>query len=255
MTFFLEEEPAYQRAIRRFLASGGAQLIAGGPHAVRSESPRFLNSIYLLSDEGVILGRYDKQYLLPFAEYSPLAQLELPRGLFGPVREFSAGESTQPLPTRAGLAGIVTCNEAMFPEIVAQRVAKGAAYLVNPSNDTWIPHRKFAAQQFDIISLRAIEQRRYLVRVSTSGPSAIVDSWGRVLVRTEPFTRDLILGSIRPMTTHSVYGRVGDVFAAVCAAAVLIALLISIPRDRGLRERRISPRREARSPRQLAGIR
>jgi apolipoprotein N-acyltransferase len=58
------------------------------------------------------------------------------------------------------------------------------------------------------------------VRASTSGPSAIVDSAGRTLVRTEPFTAGAISG---PVGTHAVitpYCRVGDAFAFGCAAPV-----------------------------------
>src|SRR5262245_6116385 len=77
----------------------------------------------------------------------------------------------------------------MLPEVAGRRVAEGAAYLVKPSNDTWLDDQMYSNLQFDIVATRAIEQRRYLVRASTSGPSAIVDPWGRVQARTEPLTR------------------------------------------------------------------
>jgi apolipoprotein N-acyltransferase len=225
MTFFVEREPGYEWAIGKVLSLGGAELVAGAPRAVGSNEPDYFNSIYLISEEGAILARYDKEYLLPFAEFFPFEKLDLLRRRFGAIRRFSAGQPTPPLPTRAGPAGIVICNEVMFPEIVGRRVAQGAAYLVNPSNDSWVPDPQFAMHQFQIASVRAVEQRRYLVRTSTSGPSAIVDPWGRVQVRTEPFTRDVIVGSIRPRTERSVYGRIGDLFGLVCAISVLAALI------------------------------
>ena len=225
MTFFVEREPGYRWAIGRVLSREGAQLVAGAPRVVGSSEPDYFNSIYLISDEGVILARYDKEYLLPFAEFFPFQSVDLLKRRFGAIRQFSAGEPTPPLPTRAGPAGVVVCNEVMFPEIVGRRVAQGAAYLVNPSNDSWVPDVQFALQQFQIASVRAVEQRRYLVRTSTSGPSAIVDPWGRVQARTEPFTRDVIVGVIRPSTERSVYGRIGDLFGFVCAITVLAALI------------------------------
>jgi apolipoprotein N-acyltransferase len=89
---------------------------------------------------------------------------------------------------------------------------------------------------FDLVRLRAVEERRWLVRASTSGPSAIVDPWGRVRVATEPGTREVILGAIRPRTQLSIYARVGDLFGLACAVAVAAGLALRRPRAAGSSE-------------------
>src|SRR4030095_2715653 len=132
------------------------------------------------------------------------------------VREFSPGGATPPLPTRAGTAGILICNEAFLPPVAAARVAAGATYLVNPSNDSWVADAGFAWQQFDIAALRAIEQRRYLVRVSDSGPSGIVAPLGRIVAHTEPLARAVLRGAIASVSVRSPYAVVGDVFGSMC---------------------------------------
>ncbi len=225
MTFFLEEGAVYRAAIARTLGPAGVELVAGGPRAV-GEPARYYNSVFLLSPDAAIRGRYDKQYLVPFTEYFPIAGVDFLRRRFERVRVFTPGASTPPLPTVAGPAGVVTCNEAMLPEIVALRVADGAAYLINPSNDSWLADRTYSELQFDIVTVRAIEQRRYLVRASTSGPSAIVDPWGRVLVRTAPLSSAVIGGEIRPRVDRSRYGRVGDAFALACVVGAVAAVLV-----------------------------
>lgn len=221
MTFFLEAEPTYRAAMRRVLEPFGAELVAGAPRATSREGPPYFNSIYVMASNGDLRARYDKEYLVPFGEYFPFGSIELLRRRFGPAREFFAGAGGGVLPTAAGPAGILTCNEAMLPEVAAERVAAGAVYLVNPSNDTWIPDEKFADLQFDIVSLRAIEQRRTLLRVSTSGPSAIVDPYGNVHGRTEAFRREVVLGTLRPRGGATAYARIGDTFAVLCGAAAL----------------------------------
>jgi apolipoprotein N-acyltransferase len=232
MTFFVDEEPLYRKSLGRVLRRGGVELVAGAPRYEKSpDGPLYYNSIFLFSEEGEIRGHYDKQYPVPFTEYFPLPVDSL-RRRFGRERELTAGGPARPLATRAGPAGVVTCNEGMLPEVVSRRVDEGAAYLVNPSNDTWVGDRGFSEMQFDVVLVRAIEQRRYLVRVSTSGPSAIVDPWGRVQARTEPLSRDMLLGAIRPREERTIYNRIGDSFAVSCIAVTVVAVLFARrPRD------------------------
>lgn len=224
LTFFLADEPAYQASIARVLAAKDLELVVGGPSRAAGDD-RFYNSVFLVGPDGTIRARYDKQYLVPFSEFFPFAGLDLLRRRFERVRVFEHGPAdTELLPTRAGLAGVLTCNEAMLPEVAGRRVAEGAEILVSPSNDSWIRADAWAEQMFDMVMLRAIEQRRFLVRASTSGPSAIVDPWGHVVARTQPFSRDVAWGIVRARSEASLYGRVGDAFGFVCVAVLAGAL-------------------------------
>ena len=181
--------------------------------------------MYLLSEDAEVLSRYDKIDLLPFAEYLPFGHLPLLEAFFGRFREFARGGPSGLLLTRAGAAGVLVCNEAVLPEAARARAREGAVFLVNPSNDSWSRHPMFTGQWFDIVRFRAIEQRRYLVRASTSGPSAIIDPWGRVLTQTKRYARDATAARIEPRHELSFYGRVGDLFSLLCTAAVSFALV------------------------------
>ncbi len=225
LTFFLEQDELYGRALTAALRPYDAELVIGAPRAAGPDGTApYTNSVYLLAADGTLVARYDKQYLLPFMEYFPL-RLELARRRFGRIREFTPGEPTPPLPTRAGNAGVLVCNEALLPHVAARRIAEGAVYLVNPSNDSWVPDAGFAWQQFDIVSLRAVEQRTYLVRVSDSGPSGVVDPLGRVVAHTAALTRDVLLASIVPSSGRSFYASVGDLFGGGCLLTTALALI------------------------------
>jgi len=225
LTFFLEDEPLYQQAIAQVLAALDLELVVGGPAHAEGADDRFYNAVFLLGADGARRARYDKQLLVPFSEFFPLASLDFLRRRFERVRVFERGaDEAVLLPTRAGLAGVLTCNEAMLPEVARARVRAGAELLVSPSNDSWIRSEKWAELMFDMVSLRAIETRRWLVRASTSGPSALVDPWGRATVRTPPFTRDVALGRVAPRGDATVYARIGDSFAFGCGAAVAFAI-------------------------------
>jgi apolipoprotein N-acyltransferase len=229
LTFFLLEEPAYLDAIARELAARDAELLVGGPRDGGGPAPAFFNSFFLVGRDGRVAAHYDKEVLVPFTEYFPLGGVDFLRRRFERVRVFAHGPPTPPLPTRAGPAGVLTCNEGMMAELAAERVREGAAFLVNPSNDTWAADLRFAEHLFDIVRLRAVEQRRWLVRASTSGPSAIVDPWGRVRARSEPFEPAVVRGRIAPERQITVYARVGDLFAGLCAASLLPWLWLARP--------------------------
>jgi apolipoprotein N-acyltransferase len=224
LTFHLEQEPVYRETIARVLAEGRAELVAGGPWGVPGDPPLYTNSVFVLDPQGRVRGRYDKQVLVPFAEYTPNGAFDLVRRSFDRVRVYSRGTRSEPLPTAAGLAGIAVCNEIMLPELVRRRVLDGAELLVNPSNDTWISERNWSRLIFHMALVRAIEQRRYLVRASTSGPSAIVDPWGRVQIRSEPASRAMIAGRVRPRLDRTLYARLGDSFALLCVAGTAVGV-------------------------------
>jgi apolipoprotein N-acyltransferase len=226
MTFFLEDEPLYQASIARVLAPGGMELLAGGPQQSDPAHPTYHNSAFVLGPDGAPRARYDKQHLLPFAEYFPFPTLDFLARSFGRVREFTPGRDAAPLPTVAGPAGVLICNEALFPEIARERVRNGAAWLANLTNDTWVGDRKYAEIAFDMATLRAVEQHRWLVRASTAGPSAIVDPNGRVTAATPLFTKATTAGAIVPQTGLTPYARLGDAFPIACVVTTLAALLV-----------------------------
>jgi apolipoprotein N-acyltransferase len=225
MTFFVADEPIYQKAIASVLQPWSAELIAGGVHIGGRSPPRYYNSAFAIAPDGHILARYDKVRLLPFAEYFPLPQLDFLRRDFGRVRELTAGDRAALLPTPLGPSGVLICNEALFGADARQRVRAGATVLVNLSNDSWMNDRTFSGIAFDMSSLRAVEQRRFLVRASTSGPSGIVDPYGRVTARSAMFTAGTVSGAVSPMTVLTPYARVGDLFAWMCAAVAVVAPL------------------------------
>jgi apolipoprotein N-acyltransferase len=223
MTFFLDDEPLYRRVIGNVLTAGNVELVAGGPRKHPSAPETYFNSTFVVRPSGDVAARYDKQMLVPFAEYFPFASVSFLNRRFGAVRQFSPGERAAPVETVAGRAAVVTCNEALFPELVAARVRAGADYVVNLANDAWLSDRTYSERVLDVTALRAVEERRWLVRASASGTSALIDPWGRVVAKAEPFTAAVIAGDVRPSTVTTPYARFGDAFAILCALVAVAA--------------------------------
>jgi len=219
VTFFLENEPLYRSSIAGLLRQDGADLIVGGPHAEEvGETRRFFNSAFLLSSAGSVDGRYDKMHLLPFAEYFPLRTIQFLRRRFEGVRYYTAADRPALLHTRFGDVATLICFEAIFPEVVHRETAAGATLIVNLSSDGWFGPTAGPDQHLMMVALRAVENRLWVIRATTTGVSAIIDPFGRITTRSAPFTAATLDGVVVPMHVTTPYERYGDVFAWLCVA-------------------------------------
>jgi apolipoprotein N-acyltransferase len=220
VSFYLQE-----RSLERDVLLGGireldAEVVLGGPHYAADAAGTgtvYHNSIFLLR-AGAVAGRYDKQRLLPVAE----EQL----GGVGDRRvTYAAGPGPRLLAARGARLGAFVCFEAMYPELIRDLVRAGAEVLVNVSNDAWFGSAAAAQHHLDMATVRAIENRRYLVRAATTGYSAVVDPHGRVLAQSRLGQPVVLSESVRAVEGRSPYQRLGD---AVAWAAVGYALFCSL---------------------------
>jgi apolipoprotein N-acyltransferase len=175
-----------------------------------------------------VAGVYQKMHLVPFGEFVPLQQLLF---FVGPLVEaagaFTPGAQMVVLPTAYGPLSTAICYEIVFPALVRESVAKGSQLLTTITNDAWYGHSSAPYQHFLQASMRAIEQGRYLARAANTGISGIVDPYGRVIQRSAIFERVVIVDDVRTLQSTTIYGRIGDLFAYICAALTLAALLVS----------------------------
>mgnify|MGYP001606652081 CR=1 FL=1 len=92
----------------------------------------------------------------------------------------------------------------------------------------WTVAPLFVLYQHEAIAVwRAIENRRYFVRVGNAGVSGVVDPFGRVLDRLGMFTAETLQADVRPMHLETIYTRVGDVFGWTVAAVAVLWLILT----------------------------
>jgi len=234
VTVYLEQEPYIADQLHRVAARLGVDLLVGGP---RFADGHTYNSARLLHADGSPGEAYDKQRLVAFAEAPPFDHLADAERSESP-RAFSAGTSPGVLESFAPLA-VSICHELLYPDVINPAVMEGGALLVNLANDGWLDggFGVGGSQHFAMGVLRAVETRRYLVRASTTGVSAVVDAWGRILASQPPDGVGVAVAGVAPRYDLTPYVRFGDVFALACALAVLVALgreLVPVPRRRRL---------------------
>jgi apolipoprotein N-acyltransferase len=180
---------------------------------VDDERERVLfNSAILTDAAGDVKGRYDKQFLLAFGEYLPFGDTLPMLYRYSPnSSRFTPGTSLEPL--RDGRHEIATfiCYEDIVPAFVNAIVGNGDPdLLANLTNDAWFGNTTEPWIHLALAKLRAIEHRRYFVRSTNSGVSAIIDPVGRVVAHTGTFEARALHATVAWLRGRTLYGIVGD---------------------------------------------
>jgi apolipoprotein N-acyltransferase len=224
--FYLDQEPLLRTQLAGLTQGVDAPLLLGGPRMKASAAGnRYYNSAYLLAPDGKLLNTYDKMRLLPFAEYRPLALPALIHHSFEPPSEFTAGKRATVFSLPEGTFGVTICYEITYPDLARRLAQRGAQFLINIANDTWLVAGGSAAavQHFSLAVFRAVENRRPLVRVATAGISGFIDPTGRSSAL--PPEEGVAFGEVFPRQERTIYTQYGDWFACSCVGAALVALL------------------------------
>jgi apolipoprotein N-acyltransferase len=178
----------------------------------------YFNSAYFLDKNGALTGIYDKIHLVPFGEYIPLSKLfTFAETITKDVGSFSPGNDIRVLTLGNHPANALICFEAVFPDLVRRFVQKGSQLMVNLTNDAWYGDSAAPYQHLAIARLRAVENRRYLLRATNSGVSAIIEPSGKIQMSTGLLQEAVAKGHFAFIEKTTLYTRYGDVFVFLCA--------------------------------------
>ena len=173
-----------------------------------SEEEGLYNSAILISKEGVWMSRQNKMKLVPYGEYVPKI-LPFKNSM---MREIDAvpGEEIVPLKL-AGTdvkIGCAICFDSSFPTFF-RKASKDCNVLAVISNDWWFG-KHFAPENHYMMSvLRAVENRRYLLRCGSNGISGVISPYGETLSKTKLDDVTVLnekFGLIKDRTFYSLYG-------------------------------------------------
>jgi apolipoprotein N-acyltransferase len=150
-----------------------------GALTFRDENTKFNSSLLILPNGDIPLPAH-KQILMPFGEYTPFGDaLPWLREINHTVADFTPGEQTTILRANFNNHDIkisaLNCYEDVVPSIARQASLRGANLLINQTNDAWFGRTAAPYQHHAIATMRAVENRRFLIRATNTGLSAIVD--------------------------------------------------------------------------------
>lgn len=188
--------------------------------------PGYYNTALFYDRRGRQTGAYHKVHLVPFGEFVPLREY-LPFLKRYQIRDedIIAGADFTPIRTPIGPIGVNICFESLFSYISREETRRGAVALLVMTNDAWFERTQAARQHMLMSKLRAIENRRFVIRAAATGISTIIDPYGRTLTELGIFKRGVVAGRITPLHGLTPYVRFGDYFAYACLLIVAGALL------------------------------
>jgi apolipoprotein N-acyltransferase len=235
---YLDMEPEWRQKLALLLGPNDLLMTGGDKIYFKDDDKGFYidrtlaganNSLWVVTPDGRLIGRYDKAHLVPYGEYLPMRPILSAIGLSRLVpgdTDFwpGPGPRTLPLPAASGRPtigmGVQICYEIIFSgQVVDARHRPD--FLFNPSNDAWFgswgPPQHLAQAR-----LRAIEEAIPIVRSTPTGISAVVDSHG-ALLHALPLDRAGFLDTtLPPAGAPTLFSRVGN------GLPLLLALLLAI---------------------------
>lgn len=102
------------------------------------------------------------------------------------------------------------CYESIYGDHLANFARQGSGLIAIITNDAWWGKTPGYLQHLSYARLRAIEQRKWVVRSANTGTSCFVDPWGAVLQPTEWYVKTAIKQKVELRFENTWYVILGD---------------------------------------------
>ncbi|MCO4786652.1 MAG: apolipoprotein N-acyltransferase [Marinomonas atlantica] len=203
ITYVLHQVKPYLKPFSEDLSEQSTTLITGVP-VWDEQRNSYFNGVWATGNG---FGLYEKQKLVPFGEYVPLAKWFGPIfDLFGmPMSQFRKGPTNQPT-LQAGELSIspFICYEVVYPDLVRSMV-RDSDILLTISNDGWFGDSIGPLQHLQIAQFRAKESGRYMIRATNTGVSAIINEQGQITSQLPQFVRATLTSEIYTVSGNTPY--------------------------------------------------
>lgn len=190
------------------------------------------NSAFFVRPFSLEVERYDKQVLMPLAEYLPYPWLAPLVKAYGITDFFTPGSGALLFEGSVPMSVSICCEET-FPAKVREGRLLGAQLLVNVTNDGWYPFSRLPSQHFEHARFRSVENGVPLVRACNTGVTAAVDSLGRTIGKLEEksvkgkMQKGALFAEISPYdysTLFAIWGNSGILCICLALASLFFIL-------------------------------
>jgi apolipoprotein N-acyltransferase len=219
----------FKDRLYEFVSETGCTLLLGTNEKMESGGEtKYYNTALVLKPD-LSIKHYFKIHLVPFGEYTPYRKIfSFISSVTHAIGDVTPGKEQKLLDFEGAAFGSPICFEVIFPDLVRKFAKNGASFLVTITNDGWYGRSAAPYQHFAIAAMRAVENRRYLLRSATTGISGIIDPYGRILSTSELMTQTFLTDMITPQTRTTLYTQYGDVLAYASLTLTVIFLILAV---------------------------
>ena len=219
----------FKQRLFRFVQERGCTLLIGTNEiAIQGETVLYFNTALCFGPD-LSITQYFKIHLVPFGEYTPYKKIfSFIQSMTHAIGEITPGQEHTLHRYEDYPFGSPICYEIIFPDLVRRFAKKGAQFLVTITNDGWYGMSSAPYQHFSMAVIRAVENRRYLLRAATTGISGIIDPYGRILSRSRMMTVTHMTGWISPSEKQTIYTRYGDILAFLSLTFCGVFLILTV---------------------------
>ncbi|CUS97342.1 apolipoprotein N-acyltransferase [Candidatus Kryptobacter tengchongensis] len=208
-------------------------------HIIKDTGQRYdaYNAMGLFLPGSDKIQKYAKMILVPFGERLPYADvfhfLIEPLQWGVGISNWAKGKDTTVFEMKRRNGEIVkfsggVCYESIYPSLIREFVKRGAQFLVVITNDSWYGNTSGPYQHFQYSILRAVENRRSIVRCANGGISGFIDPYGRVQRKTKFHEKTQMADVIRLNDEKTFYTKYGDIIVHISGFAVVLAFLFTM---------------------------
>ncbi|WP_404306749.1 apolipoprotein N-acyltransferase [Neorhodopirellula lusitana] len=208
-----------------------APALIGGCGIVRYGAvPQQFSGVLQINPKGQVAETYAKNHLVMFGEYIPLIKsIPVLRDYVPPGLGLDAGTGPQIFEV-AGLRVLPNlCIETAVERISVNHLAElrdnPPDVIVTLTNDVWFDHTAVVDHHLRCAQMVAIGCRRPILSSANGGPTAWIDSSGRVVKKVPYDQAGTILATPAIDERTSLYSRLGSWPAGMAAMILLIASL------------------------------
>ncbi|MFU8860156.1 MAG: apolipoprotein N-acyltransferase [Cyclonatronaceae bacterium] len=191
-----------------------------------NDSPPYnvYNSAVKYSTDGKI-SFYNKGKLVPVVERIPFVEqlkyIPVPGVDWSDISGFGRGKDATIFRIDNTMTPALICYDSVFPDWVRRFVIQGAGIITVITNDGWWGNTSGHIQHYDFARLRAIENRRAVIRSANNGISGMILANGDIHSKTEYWVQDVLQLSVPVYSDFTFYTKYGDLIGYFCMLGLI----------------------------------
>ena len=181
------------------------------------DSNKIYNSIVAINNDLEVLGKYNKNKLVPFGEFLPFETLFNRLGFkkitYG-YQSFKSGKKREIISVRNEIFELnflpLICYEIIYSGKINFNNDRKFSSIINISEDGWFGNSIGPYQHFSHSIFRAIEEGKNIFRSTNNGISAYIDINGHLVEKLESTERGVIVIERFKNSQNTLFSRFGN---------------------------------------------